>query len=339
MEGGYLEKLIKEFDIRTDLTESISHDPVELFKVERPELGEAYITNDELIREITCSPHLVGQKFEDRCLRIAEKLSGPILDIVEADDSEVVFEHVLRASLGYKLHEALKRHLEFREVSVRPRYKTTSYRDHQTREIEVVYQDLEDFPENSEIVLFKPDTEATGNSAEASLRKLVGEAKKSGSRVKTLVLYGFISEDGLTRINEISEDLGIEKVYSFAFANLSKLASNGYDMLMYGMDFSYFKEHGKRRKIGGIVSQETLEDYLEFYIPGLDQPGDFSARQEKVLTGDGWEPGGIEEHLTNSVKLIKNVRELSSDEWWWKDFHDRRVEEELNSLKKEMQEF
>lgn len=339
MEGGYLEKLVKEFDIQIDCTDSILRDPVKVFKVEKPELGEAHIIDGELIREITCFPHLVGREFENRCLQIAEKFSEPILDIVETGDGEVVFEHVLRASLGYKLHEALKNRIGFNEVFVRPRYKTTSYRDHQTREIEIVYRDLENLPENSDIVLFKPDTEATGNSTEASLRKLVERAEELGSRVTTLILYGFISEDGLSRINKISRDMGIETVYSFAFANLSKLAFNGYDMLMYGIDYSYFRDSGEKRDIGGIVSPETLEDYLEYYIPGLDQPGDFSARQEEVLTGNGWEVGGIGEHLSNSVELIRDIREVSSDEWWWKDFHERRVKEELKNLKEKRKEF
>lgn len=304
--------------------------------------SQVYILDAPEIKEVACHPHIVGEDLTGLMERAAFDAAAALLELTpirEAGD-ELVFEHVLRAAPGYRLHAALRgMGIGFREVWVRPRYKLPSYRDHDeetTKQIEIIYRDFSQLPEDAELVVLKPDTEASGKTAEASLRSLVEAAHGKGSKPRALVIYGFISEPGLRTVEETAIRLGFKDIYFLAAGNITALCHNMYDMPLYGPDESYHAEHGQIRKLGGVADPETLERYLPEFIPGADQPGDWSARQSRVFTGTGYEPGGIEKHLRNSITLIEKLWQISGDQPWFMDFHEQAIRRELEALHREL---
>ena len=57
-------------------------------------------------------------------------------------------------------------------------------------------------------------------------------------------------------------------------------------------------------------------DYLPEFIPGADQPGDWSARQSRLFTGTGYEDGNIDGHLENSIRLVESLRKIGTFADW-----------------------
>lgn len=289
--------------------------------------------------KVACHPHIVGRELEELMEKVAYDASKVLIELTPIKNlkgDEIVFEHVLRAAPGYLLHKKLREeNIDFREVWVRPRYKLPSYRDHDEesmKEIEIIYQDFSQLPEGVEITVIKPDTEASGRTAEVSLRRLREEVEEKNSKLRDLIIYGFISEHGLKIIEEVALRLGFEKTYFIALGNLTSLCYNMYDMPLYGPDESYYSQYREIRRLGGVTDIEVFEDYLPEFIPGSDQPGDWSARQEKLYTGIGYEPGGIRKHLENSINLIEKLWKISQNQEWFMEFHEDAIRRELEKL-------
>ncbi|MCS7126306.1 MAG: hypothetical protein NZ929_05280 [Aigarchaeota archaeon] len=296
--------------------------------------------------KVACHPHIVGIELEELMETIANDASKILIELTSIknlDSDEIIFEHILRAAPGYCLHKALRRNnLDFREVWIRPRYKLPSYRDHDeedVKEIEIVYQDFSQIPEGCELTVIKPDTEASGRTAEVSLKKLQEEVEKKNSRLRELIIYGFISEHALKIIEDKASKLGFKKIYFIALGNITSLCYNMYDMPLYGPDESYYSQYHEIRKLGGITDIEVLEEYLPEFIPGSDQPGDWSARQEKLYTGTEYESGRISNHLENSIRLIKRLWEISKDQEWFMEFHEEAIKKELEKLYQKLREY
>ncbi len=334
-----LEEIIEEYGVDVESTKPVEVDGLKpttkVFRVDRADLiDELYIVDTMEAKAIACHPHLVGEALEPLC-RVAAleaaKAMWRLTDIGETDNDSLVFEHVLRAAPGYRLREAfqaLNADKKIREVWVRPRYSVPSYRDHDEeafRDLRIVYEDFEELPQNREVVVLKPDTEATGRSGQMSIERVVEACEEVGSKVREVVLYGFISIPGLRHLKKTARKHGV-KLIAFAMGNLTHLAHNGYDMTLYGVDESLWEERSRIRKLGSIVDRSTLERYVDEFVPGSDQPGDWSARQRFLhITKTEMEPGEIRKHLENSIRLIETLRKISGYEPWQDHIADREL--------------
>jgi len=340
-----IDKLIETFRIKVDLTEEVEvpglSEGTRVFRVKGfPSDCEVYIIDSLAGKDIACHPHIVGEELSDLALKAARDAAKTVLELTslrEYDDEAVVYEHVLRAAPGYRLHEALRESdVGFREVWIRPRYVVPSYRDHDeeaTKRIEVIYEDFSNLPRRELLLVLKPDTEASGRTGEVALKRLAEVAEEKNSALEELIVYGFISKPGLEAIYQTAKSLGFRKTYFFAIGDVTALCYNMYDMPLYGPDESYYAEKKKLRLLGSIADYSTVERYLLEFIPGADQPGDWSARQTKVYTGYSYEPGGIEKHLRNSITLIENLWRISRNEEWFMEFHEEAMKTELEKLK------
>ncbi len=336
-----VDRIITEYKINIGRTKPLGISGLQkstrVFKVsEAAFMDNLYIIDTPSGKEIACHPHIVGKELDKLALsaagEAAQTISSIILTNKKEDDTRIVVENVLRASQGYKLFPALKALLPSRPIPqlfIRPRYVSKSYRNHVTRELQVVYKDFSELPKDKNIVLIKPDTEATGASGVLSVTEALNESKKRGSNITDVVLYGFIAIPALKLLKKTTDEHGI-KLHAFAIGNISELASNNYDMTLYGIDESYFSKHGEIKKLGSIVDKSTLENYLQEFIPGCDQPGDWSDRQSRIFTGLGYETGDIKGHLTRSINLIENLRKISKYEAW----QDAIARKEITKLRK-----
>jgi hypothetical protein len=351
--GIDIDKIIIEFNIDTKSTSRISiqglNPSTKLFKVHMPDFtGKLFIIDSEQGREIACHPHIVGEPLKKLSLEAAleaVKAINELTNLSKVPHNSVVVENVLRAAPGYELQTALKKCVgreKFNNVWIRPRYGRPSYRDHDKAEhaaLNIIYEDFNELPHNRDLVVLKSDTEATGKTGQISIERLVERCNDVGSSVQSLILYGFISVPGLKLISETAEKHGIE-LMAFAVGNVTDLAFNGYDMTLYGVDESYWKATQQIRKMGSIVDIETLEKYLPEFIPGSDQPGDWSNRQTSVhVTKDRKEPGGIRTHLQNSIKLIRSLMKISNYTPWQKTIARKELQllyHELEGLKLEL---
>jgi hypothetical protein len=345
---GYLisktntERIIEEYNINVDSTEPIEcknlSSSTRVFKIRKSNLTEnLYIIETVSGRRIACHPHIVGTCLKSLALEAAldaAKAINELTGLHKTNPESVIFEHVLRAAPGYELHTAFKqlnRGKPYREVWIRPLHERPSYRDHDHEEaspLKIVYEDFRTLPRDKEIIVLKPDTEATGRTGQLSVERLIERSDEVGSTIRRLILYGFISAPALKIIGETTQKHGIE-LFAFSIGNITDLAYNGYDMTLYGVDESYWKATGKIKKLGSIVDFETLTRYTPEFIPGLDQPGDWSNRQALVnATEKKTEPGLIREHLTNSIKILESLMAISD----FKDWQTKIARKELRLL-------
>ena len=311
------------------------------FRVSRKDLPkEVFIVETEAGREIACHPHIVGKMIEVLCLRAAReavKAMRELSDLRSGAVDTAVVVHILRAGPGYMLREAIREEepeLTLSEVFIRPRYVKPSFRDHESvRRLEVLHSDFGQLPRNSEIAMMVPDTLATGRTMVASLERTLEGVDQAGSSVRRLIVYGFISAQGLKVVADFTGSRGIPTSF-FCIGNVTDLAYNGYDMPLYGLDESSWSKKKQLRKLGAIVDESTLQKYLPEYVVGLDQPGDWSARQTKVFTGFSWEPGGITEHLKHNLHVIRTLRTLSKGQPWFKPWHEDIFRKETEAIER-----
>lgn len=335
-----IEKIIEKYGLNVDNTVQLHFKGLKrstrIFKISKPALGEnTYIVDTLAGKDIACHPYIVGKELDRLALSAAIEAAKTIRHVVltrEARSTKsIVFEHVLRAAPGYKLLPALKATLPGSRISeafIRPKYIQKSYRDHATQELKTVYKDFSGIPHGKRIILFKPDTEATGASGKLALEEAIKESELKGSTITDVVLYGFMAIPGLRLLKDVADRHGIN-MYAFAISNISELAYNNYDMTLYGTDESYFSKYGEVRNLGSIVDRKTLKRYLPEFIPGCDQPGDWSSRQERLFTGRRYESGGTKEHLIRSMALIERLRKIPGYEKW----QDALAQEELTKLR------
>ena len=341
-----IDRMIQEYKIDIDSTKLVKTRKAKvgkntkIYRVSRIE-PPTFIFDTPMAREIACYPHLVGESLEQRSRKAAAEALPAILELSDVErkggDSEIVFEHILRAAPGYKLQDVAPKILgsSYRTVYLRPRYTHRSYRDHDgtvQREIEIVHQEFSEFPKEKKIVLVMQDTVASGRSGEVSINATLKHCQETGCKIEKWVLYGFISEYGLEVLHRIAKQNDIAMV-AFAMGNLTALSSNNYDMPLYGVDEAHWQKTHTLRKIGSIIDRTSLKQYIPYFVPGSDQPGDWSARQRNLFNGISHEPGDIVGHLNNSIRLIKSLCEIGGLEPW--QLHI--AEKELNLLQKTLQ--
>jgi hypothetical protein len=345
-EMGLADSIIQEYGIKVDATKpatlnrTVLQKDTRIYKVEYSPLN-AYIIDTPMTRRIACHPHVVGDELESLVKQAAERSYPAILELSGKDarekDTEVVFEQILRAAPGYQLHRAADKAAphSFKTVYVRPRYTHTSYRDHDgmvQRQLNIVYEDFSALPASKDIFLIMQDTVASSRSAEISIRAALDRCERAGSKIKKWILYGFISLEGLKLLDKLANSLGIPLI-AFAMGNLTALCANNYDMPLFGVDEWLWQKEHSVHKLGALVDETTFKEYLREFIPGSDQPGDWSARQTKLFNGTGYENGNIAGHLENSIRLIKSLIEIGNLNTWQK----KLANDELGHLTRKLE--
>jgi uracil phosphoribosyltransferase len=283
--------------------------------------GDLYILDTNEGRDIAFKPHIVGGELGQKCKTLANDFIK-VTRFLEDLGGKVGILHILRAGAGYMVHKAIEAPI----LRVRTQYTSEGYRDYlDNRKIEVTYRD---YPDETPEKLIIPDTFATGRSAETAIKDLLQE----GHSPEKIIYFGFIAIPALERISEICKNEQID-LSSYAICNITQLAHNNYDMPAYGLDESYYVNKGKRRKLGSIIPNSTLENFLPNYVPGMDQPGDWSERQPELYNGEYMEKGDIRKHLSKSISLIKKLQEISQDNEWYLPIMDEAAERELKALR------
>jgi hypothetical protein len=325
-----VDKIIAEYNLDVDSTTLIKvenlKDSTNVFRVDRSDLiDELYIIDTVQGKNIACHPHIFGKTLKNQAFIAAleaAKAISKLTDLSIANQDSIVIENVLRAAPGYELHTAFREinaGRAFKDVWIRPKYEKLAYRSHGEESalgLNIVYEDFKTLPQQKEIVVLKPDTEATGKTGQKSIERIVTKCKEVKSTIKEIILYGFISIPALKAINETVKRYGIT-LMAFSIGDITELAYNSYDMTLYGIDESLWSASGKIRKLGSIVDPKTLERFLPEFIPGSDQPGDWSDRQTSVyVTKEKKEQIRADKHLRNSIKLIERLRRISTFSPW-----------------------
>jgi uracil phosphoribosyltransferase len=289
-------------------------------------VGAVYIVDSYAGGMVACHPHIVGEDLKTLCREAANDFVKAAKSVgVLTEDAAIL--HILRAGAGYMVADVMK---EAPIVGVRTEYRTDGYRDHSDdpRRLVVSYRSYpEGLDEAATIVV--PDTYATGRSAEAALLDLIG----NGFRPDRIILYGFIAIPALLRLGALCEEHGVD-LYSFAICDLAQLAHNNYDMCIYGPDESLYRETRRRGTLGSVIDRATLRRLLPRYVPGLDQPGDWSERQSLLFDGVANRRGDIRGHLLKSISLIETLMEMNAGEEWYTETHEEAAKSELRLLKR-----
>ncbi|HEX68816.1 MAG TPA: hypothetical protein ENG10_00780 [Candidatus Bathyarchaeota archaeon] len=287
---------------------------------------ESYIFDAPEARGLACFPHIVGDTFIALNRKLSKKTAKAIINIAGLEEwiGYVVHVHVLRAGSGYMMSEALKHELgRIADIYIRPLYLKNR------KKIEITYADFSQIPRGAGLAVIIPDTVATGFTLTKVLHRLAEEAHKVGSWIDTLIVYGFIADYGLERVSKEAKKLNISFTYFFALEDVAALAGNFYDMVLYGPDVS----QESFKPLGAITHYNILKECINYYVPGLDQPGDWSNRQPKLFNGETWEKVNLLKHLTKSRKTVEVILKRYSTYPWFKRWHKRICKAQIKALK------
>jgi len=329
-----VEFLIEYFDVETGLTELIAEDEgTRLFKVNWPsKMANVFILDSPEARALACLPHIVSASFYTLNLRLALKVVDIIAVFLKESSLTPLYLHVLRAAPGYMLHEALRwMGLCMPEVFVRPKYVSCMERDHREKRVVIKAKNFASMPSDSSIILVKPDTEATGRTSIESLREAFKEARARDSEIVEIILYGFISIKALKNIFEFAGRHGVKRVTVVALLDLAALASNDYDMVLYGPD-EQLVSRGIDARLGAIIDESTFTECLPLYMPGMDQPGDWSARQDILFDGEKFVREDVYIHLSESLEKAYKLQKISSRSSWFRSIHAEAFKLNIKAL-------
>jgi uracil phosphoribosyltransferase len=329
----YLETILKTFPIDIDSTTmrplSNTKPSTRLYTVdtERSPLissihGKCYLIDTPQGREIACHPHIVSQELSHLCLDAAEEFAVALKELDLVSDRSGIL-HILRGSSGYMIDKALP---ELPVINIRTQYSEDGYRAHSddSRRIDVTYSDYRGAMHDTLIV---PDTYATGRSVEAALQYLF----ERGLNVKNIVIYGFIAVPGIERVHQLLTRYNV-KLHIFAICDITQLYSNHYDMPLYGLDEHLYNQNKTIKPLGSIVSLDTLHHMIHQYVPGMDQPGDWSERHNTLFNGHTYENGDIKGHLTKSLQFIESLDKMNTTQPWYDEHIRELTQKELSKL-------
>ena len=287
------------------------------------DLGECYIIDTPEGQKIASHPHLVGTDLAFQSLRAAYEFKAALMELGLVSGFTGIL-HILRGSAGYMVHDALP---ELPVISVRTEYRDDGYRAHSddSRHIKVTYSDYHGRDLDTLII---PDTYATGRSVEAALQHMMS----NGGKPRSIIIYGFIAIPSMRRLSALCKRMG-SRLKTFAICDITQLAVNNYDMTLFGIDEHHHSETGELNILGSVVGEETLRDMSENFIPGLDQPGDWSERQTKLYNGYHEEPGDIEGHLSKSIAFIESLDRVNREQGWYNDKIKQLTGAELENLR------
>ncbi len=291
---------------------------------------ETFIADSKWGRDLAAKPELVGDDFISHNFRAARGVAAFLEETLEKD-LPWVFLHILRASKGYMLHEALRsRGIKLVEVWIRPRYATRGYGDHTVNDVEIRasnFEALNALSSCGEVALIVADTVATGNTLARCLDEALRELRARGLRVAQLAAYGFVSIKGLVRIPRLAK-----RACVVALENYTALAANRYDMPLYGLDRLLYERSGELRSIGGVTLLEVFEKMVADYAPGMDQPGDWSERQPLLESEGGLEAGNVRLHLERSLEALRSLRAATRKAPWYRKWMERVFDERESAL-------
>ena len=336
---GRLEAILDEFPVDVSSTKVVDVPGLDRARLYEVDLGSGlmpgdmgvdacYILDSEAGMTVACHPHLVGAELAELCLGCADDLWTSLRGLALLGDGDYSILNILRGSSGYRVSEASPPGTPV--ISVRTEYSEDGYRAHSddSRRVRVTYSDLDSRGLGAPSTLIVPDTFATGRSAEAALTHLFGE----GVEPERVVLYGFTAIPALERLGLLCAGWGVEMV-TFSVCDITQLASNHYDMPVYGLDESLWESSGELRRLGSIIDVETLRRFMPRYIAGLDQPGDWSERHLDLFDGDGVVSGDVAGHLLKSIGLVESLVGLNSGQPWYDGWHGEIAEAELRRLR------
>lgn len=294
--------------------------------------GKLFIIDTKPGQEIAIHPSLVGQPFKEQCLNAATEFLKTAKNLKLIDPNDSLHLQILRGGAGYMIGEACCGQIPV--INVRTEYHKDGYRAHSDdqRNIHVTFDDLATSQREVKTLLI-PDTFATGRSAEAAVNHMGDKI-----RFEQVVLYGFIAIPSLLRMSELCERIGVDLI-SIAICDVTQLAHNNYDMCLYGLDESLYKETGELNALGSIVDEETLHDMMLRYIPGLDQPADWSERQDDLFNGHMSERGDIRGHLEKSRGLVETLDAINQGRSWYNLVHRQNAVEEIMRIDEELHRF
>lgn len=292
----------------------------------KEDLGNCYILDTPEAQSIASHPHIVGDELEKLCLTTANEFKSMVTEVGLLGESTGVL-HILRGSAGYMVDSVFP---ELPLINVRTMYTEDGYRSHSddSRGIEITFNDYSGQKLDTLIV---PDTYATGRSLEAALIAL----NNKGLKPSTLVIYGFIAIPSIQRLHKLCTKIGCQLV-TIALCDITQLAANNYDMTLFGPDEHHHTETGVLSKLGSIVGDETLKEMASNFIPGLDQPGDWSERQSSLFNGHDMEPGDIKGHLTKSIAFIEELDKINRGQVWYNPRVEDLTQNELRKLRDTM---
>lgn len=339
--GDILDAVVREFRIDTESAKRVNaerlREGTNVYKVDGSSLipqgaytGENYIIDTLAGGMIACHPHTVGEELKTLCLEAAQDFVEAANQICSLNPEEAALMHILRAGAGYMVAEAMPGRVPV--INIRTEYVEEGYRDHSDdpRSLKVSYRSVPGGLGRAS-TLIVPDTYATGRSAEAALLDVL----LSGLNPERVLLYGFIAIPALVRLGALCKrhDIGL---VSFAMCDVTQLAHNNYDMAIYGPDESYHGVTGEARKLSSIIAPETLRRLIPYYIPGMDQPGDWSERQTRLFNGVRDEDGNIVGHLEKSAALVERLRAMSAGHPWYGEAQEEAARRELEALRLEL---
>ena len=340
MDQEYLTKIREQFPVDTRSAKLLSLSSLSpttrvysVNTMESPligeDLGECYILDTPSAQKIASHPHIVGSEIAGLCMETAKELRAMLSELGILGYSTGIL-HILRGSSGYMVSKTMS---ELPLVNIRTQYKEDGYRAHSddSRSIEVTYSDYSGQALDTLII---PDTYATGRSVEAALINL----RESGDAPKTVVIYGFIAIPGIRRLKKLCENFNC-RLITVALCNITQLAANNYDMTLFGPDEYLHTTRGELNRLGSIVGEETFSEMVVNFIPGLDQPGDWSERQNKLFNGHGVEEGNIKGHLVKSIKFIQELDKINQTHAWYNDRIKELVENELKALQETLERY
>ncbi|MEM2121047.1 MAG: hypothetical protein QXU20_00075 [Candidatus Woesearchaeota archaeon] len=333
-----VKKIITDFNIKTNVKKIFDSAAFKVFEYyEKP--YKTFLLDCTACMKIACFPSIVGEELD----KLSMECANHALKFFKENNilnSNFLFYHVLRASLGYNMHNVFDKK-DFREVFIRTKYVINSYRAHDenSRQVEIVFEDFNNlkFFKNSECDLFLQDTVASGKTSFKALQRLFELSYEYKINFNKIIYYGFLSEKGMDFLWNNLIRKNCNELIVLSFGNLTALCNNGYDMPLYGPDESYYSKTNKLLNLGCVASEETIKDWAKYFIPGTDQPGDWSERQNRVFCGDNYEEIDLNKHINNSLNYILKIKNVLMENYPW--LYDRtksRIEEEINNLKSKL---
>jgi hypothetical protein len=339
-----IKRIVADFGVRTNVKQIINSEDFNVFYYpEKP--YKAFILDCDACMKIACYSSILGSELNNltfECSNYAFNfLNQKNYLNVKNSDKKILFYHILRASQGYNLHNVMKKKLAYTEAWIRTKYIIPSYRAHNddSKELEIVFEDFSSLNVLSDrpIDLVIQDTVASGKTAQKALNRLFEVSKDYNINFDRIIFYGFISELGMDFLWENVIRKNCNELIVLALGNLTLLCKNGYDMPLYGPDESYYSKTGNLLNLGCIVSEKTIKRWIDHFIPGADQPGDWSERQETVFCGDEYQKIDLSKYINNSVEYLMRLRFLLEKNYdWLFEKINKRIEEEIRALKSKL---
>lgn len=210
-----VETVINEFGVDINRTEKLP-----LIQGQNTS-SEFYIVNDGLLPEssyLVVTPDIIEEgadlsivktPFLIRNLRTSMetaklmKYNGDL----DGPNTETVILYQLRAALAYKLGEAIRQLIPqgvFHEILIRPKYDIASFKDHQQKVVNLIYEDYTEMPRNKRLNVIVIDSIATAKTPLKSIPRFVDVAvNEYHNTIANMSYVGWISKPGAVAVHKI----------------------------------------------------------------------------------------------------------------------------------------